>query len=196
MMPMIAKLNANAPYDDQWLPSARHSPSRATMSAAGTRSSSTSSVIAMANTPSQNAPTRSVPWPAPSELNPQLPPHRVDACLGFRIHHDLVGPLAREAFLLPLPRGIDPHLGPVREAPARMVEHVSRSHRQPRVAFGVDVVQAHPPRFLRISHVDVFVHHHDHLGQRHQPLPPQAVHHFVRLTRVLFVDAHEHEVVA
>src|SRR5260221_2677963 len=117
MMPMIAKLSANAPYDDQCPPSARHSPSRATTSAAGTRSSSTSSVIAMANTPSQNAPIRSVP--CPSELNAQVLPHRVHLALGRRVHHDLVGPLAREALFLPLARRVDPHLRAVREPAAR-----------------------------------------------------------------------------
>src|SRR5437773_11926404 len=139
MIPMTAKLSANAPYDDQWPPSARHSPSRATTSAEGTRSSSTSSVMAMANTPSQNAPIRSMPVNSSrSELNAQLPPHRVDFRLGRRVHHDLVGPFAREALFLPLARRVDPHLRPEREPAARVIEHVDRPHREPHVTPGVD----------------------------------------------------------
>src|SRR5438093_1566489 len=108
MMPMTAKLRANAPYDDQCAPNACHRPSRATISVGGTRSSSTSSVIAIANTPSQNALTRSVP--CPSELNSQILPHRGDLRLGRGVHLDLVGPLARESLFLPFARCVDPHL--------------------------------------------------------------------------------------
>src|SRR6266571_219856 len=123
MIPMIAKLNANAPYDDQWAPSARHRPIDATTSAGGTLISSTSSVMAMAYTPSQNAARRPVP-----SVNPQLLPHRVDFLLRRLVHHDLVRPLAREAFFLPLARRVDPHLGAEREPAARVIEHVDRPH--------------------------------------------------------------------
>src|SRR5437899_9867388 len=131
----------------------------------------------------------------PSELNPQLLPHRIHFLLRLRVHHDPVGPLAREALLFPLARGVDPHLRAERERPARVVEHVDRPQREPHVALGIDVVQRHPPRFLRIPHVHVSIEHHDALGERHEPLAPQAVHHLVRLAGILLVDAHEHEIV-
>src|SRR5207249_3932193 len=129
MIPMTAKLNANAPYDDQRAPRARHRPIDATTSGGGTRISSTSSVMAMAYTPSQNAARRPVP-----SVNPQLLPHRVDSFLGRLVHHDLVRPFAREAFLLPLASRVDPHLRAECEAAARVVEDVDRSHREPHVA--------------------------------------------------------------
>src|SRR5207248_10892128 len=62
--------------------------------------------------------------PPPSELNPQLLPHHVDPPLGLRIHHDPVRPLPREPLFLPFARRVDSHLGAVREAAARMVQHV------------------------------------------------------------------------
>src|SRR6266545_6337064 len=135
-------------------------------------------------------------WPSRrSELNAELLPHRIDASLRLLVHHDLVRPLAREAFFLPFARRVDPHLRAEREAAARVVEHVDRPHREAHVALGIDVVQRDPPGLLGIAHVDVLVQHHDHLGERHQPLPPQPVHHLVRLAGILLVDAHEHEVV-
>src|SRR2546426_1035394 len=82
MIPMTAKLNANAPYEDQRAPRARHRPIDATTSGGGTLTSSTSSVIAMAYTPSQNAASLPVP-----SVNPQLLPHRVDSFLGRLVHH-------------------------------------------------------------------------------------------------------------
>src|SRR5437762_6692082 len=63
--------------------------------------------------------------PPASELNPQLLPHGVDSRSRRRVHHDPVRPLAREAFLLPLARRVDPHFRPEREAPARSEEHTS-----------------------------------------------------------------------
>src|SRR6266496_4676864 len=135
------------------------------------------------------------PSVSPSELTPELLPHRVYLLLRPLVHHDPVRPLAREALFLPLARRVDPHLGAEGEAAARMVEHVDRPHGEPHVALRVDVVQRHPPRLLGIAHVDVLVQHDDHLGERHEPLPPQPVHHFVGLPGILFVDAHEHEVV-
>src|SRR3989441_9807210 len=131
----------------------------------------------------------------PGEVNSKVLPHRVDTLLRFRIHDDLVRPFARKPLFLPLARRVDSHLRAEREAPARMVEHVDRPHREPHVTLGVDVVQGHPPRLLRIAHVDVLVQHDDHLGERHQPLPPQAVHHLVGLPGILLVDGDEHEVV-
>src|SRR3989442_8389481 len=166
MIPMTAKLNANAPYEDQRAPRARHSPIDATTSGGGTLTSSTSSVMAMAYTPSQNAASLPVP-----SVNPQLLPHRVDSFLGRLVHHDLVRPLARETLLFPFARRVDSHLGAEREPAARVVQHVDRPHREPHVALGVDVVQRHPPRLLGVAHVHVLVEHHDHLGERHQPLP-------------------------
>src|SRR5207247_2501252 len=122
IVPLTAKQNANAPHDHQRAPRARHSPGDATTSGGGTRISSTSSVMAMAYTPSQNAASLPVP-----SVNPQLLPHRVDSFLGRLVHHDLVGPFAREAFLLPLASRVDPHLRAECEAAARVVEHVDRS---------------------------------------------------------------------
>src|SRR5207302_5837358 len=125
-----------------------------------------------------------------SELNPQLLPHRVHAPLGLDVHHDPVRPVAREAFFLPLARRVDPHFRPEGEPPTRVIEHVDRARGEAYVALGVDMVQRDPPRLMRILYVHVLVEHDDHLGQRHQPLAPQAVHHLVRLPGVLLVDAH------
>src|SRR5881392_285270 len=133
--------------------------------------------------------------PSPSKFNPQLLPHRVDLLLRLRVHDDPVRPFPREPFFIPLARRIDPHFGAEREAAARVIEDVDRPHREPHVALGVDVIQRHPPRLLGIAHVHVLVQHDDHLGERHQPLPPQPVHDLVGLPGILLVDAHEHEVV-
>src|SRR2546426_9381851 len=84
---------------------------------------------------------------------------------------------------------------PICEAATRVVEDVDRPHREPHVALRIDVIQRHPPRLLGIPHVDVLVQHDDHLSERHEPLPPQPVHHLVGLPGILFVDAHEDEVV-
>src|SRR5207245_5905488 len=86
-----------------------------------------------------------LPRVCPSELNPQLLPHVVDSLLGLGIHDDLVRPLAREAFLLPLARGVNAHLRSEGEAATRVVEHVDRTHGKPHVALGVDVAQRYPP---------------------------------------------------
>src|SRR5438093_8225440 len=133
--------------------------------------------------------------PPPSQFNPQLLPHRVDLPLRLRVHDDPVRPFPREPFFLPLARRIDPHFGAEREAAARVIEDVDRPHREPHVALGVDVIQRHPPRLLGIAHVHVLVQHDDHLGERHQPLPPQPVHDLLGLPGLLLVDANEHEVV-
>src|SRR5438094_4011919 len=106
------------------------------------------------------------PPPPPSELNPQLLPHGVDSLLGLGIHDDLVRPLAREAFLLPLARGVDAHLRSEGEAATRVLEHVDRTHGEPHVALGVDVVQRHPPCFSLVLHVHVLVEVHDYFGAR------------------------------
>src|SRR6266545_6048820 len=63
-----------------------------------------------------------------AKIDPQILPHRVDTSLDLRIHHDLVRPIAREAFFLPLPRRVDAHLRAVGEPAAGVVEHVDRSH--------------------------------------------------------------------
>jgi hypothetical protein len=60
------------------------------------------------------------------------------------------GPVPREALLGPLARGIDAHLAAVGERAAGMIEHVHRPHREAHVALGVDVVERHPPRLLRL----------------------------------------------
>src|SRR3989440_7460514 len=143
------------------------------------------------DSPRKVCPSKARPPPA-SELNPQLLPHRINPPLGVRIHDDSIRPLAREALLFPFAGRVDPHLGPERECPARVIEHVDRPHGEAHVALGVDVVQGHPPRLLRVPYVHVLVEHDDHLGQRHQPLAPQSVHHLVGLARILLVDAHEH----
>src|SRR5205823_3088566 len=117
------------------------------------------------------------PPPPPPEPHPQLLPPRLHPPLGVRIHDDSIRPLAREALFLPFAGRVDPHLGPERECPARVIEHVDRPHGEAHVALGVDVVQRHPPRLLRVPHVHIPVEHDDHLGQRHQPLAPQSVHH-------------------
>ena len=75
-----------------------------------------------------------------------------------------------------------------------MIEHIHRPHREAHVALGVDVVERHPPRLFFILHVHFLVEHHQHLGERHQTLPPHRVHHLVRLTGILLVNRHEHEV--
>src|ERR1051326_9315675 len=82
--------------------------------------------------PSRSKPpptSRALPRPAaPSELNPQLLPHRVHAPLGLGVQHDSVRPLTHEAFFFPFARGVDPHLGAEGEAPARVIrseEHTS-----------------------------------------------------------------------
>ena len=67
--------------------------------------------------------------------------------------------------------------------------------RESRVALRIDVVERHPPRFLRVAHVHPMVDDDEHLGQRHQPLAPQRVHHLVRLPRILLLDRDEHQVV-
>src|SRR2546421_8241247 len=99
------------------------------------------------STPPATSPAFARP-PAPSELNPQLLPHRIDAPLGLRVHHDSIRPLAREAFLFPFAGRVDPHLGPERESPARVIKHVDRPQAEAHVAVGADVVQRHPPRLL------------------------------------------------
>src|SRR5882762_1761122 len=111
------------------------------------------------------------------EVNAELLPHRVDGPLRPLVHDDLVRPFAREPLFLPLARRVDPHLRAEREAAARVIEHVDRPHGEPHVALRIDVVQRHPPRLLGVAHVDVLVQHDDHLGERHEPLPPQPVHH-------------------
>src|SRR5437867_9037234 len=85
------------------------------------------------------------------ELNPELLPHVVHPPLRLLIHHDLPRPLAREPLLLPFPRRVDSHLRAEGETAARVVEHVDRSHGEPHVALGIDVVQRHPPRLDRKS---------------------------------------------
>src|SRR4029077_7806859 len=120
----------------------------------------------------------------PSELNPQLLPHGVDSPLRLRIHDDLVRPFAGESFLLPLACGVDAHLRSEGEATARVVEHVDRAHAEPHITLGIDVVQRDPPRLFGVAHVDVLVEDDDDLRQRHEPLPPQPVHHLVRLARI------------
>src|SRR6266446_6548393 len=99
-------------------------------------------------------------WPSRLEINPQLLPHRIHGPLRLLVHHDLVGPLAREPLFFPFAGGVDPHLRSEGEAAARMVEHVDRAHSEPHVALGVDVVQRDPPRLLRIAYVHVLVDHH------------------------------------
>src|ERR1043166_905553 len=120
--------------------------------------------------PPKGCPSRSTPPPpppplpppaAPSELNPQLLPHRVPPPLGLGVHHDPARPLTHEAFFFPLARRVDPHLRAEGEAPARMIQHIDRPHGEAHVALGVDVVQRHPPRLLRILHVHVLVEHDD-----------------------------------
>src|SRR2546425_22222 len=136
-------------------------------------------------------------WPSrrTSELDAKLPPHRVHLLLRLWIHHDPVRPLAREPFFLPLASGVDSHLRAEGEGAARVVEHVDRPQGEPHVALGVDVVERHPPRLPRVLNVQILIEHDDHLGERHQPLPPETVHDLVRLTGILLVDAHEDEVV-
>ena len=46
-----------------------------------------------------------------------------------------------------------------------------------------------------VVHVHVFVHRHDHLGKHHLPRPPQPVHQLEGLIGVLFLQAHEGQVV-
>src|SRR5713101_3866520 len=106
------------------------------------------------------------------EVNSEVLPHLVDTLLRLRIHDDLARPFAGEPLFFPLARRVDPHFRAEREAAARVVEDVDRPHREPHVALRVDVIQRHPPRLLGIAHVDVLVQHDDHLGERHEPLPP------------------------
>src|SRR2546422_7477314 len=136
-------------------------------------------------------------WPSrrTSELDAKLPPHRVHLLLRLWIHHDPVRPLAREPFFLPFASGVDAHLRAEGEGAAGVVEHVDRPQGEPHVALGVDVVERHPPRLPRVLNVHILIEHDDHLGERHQPLPPETVHDLVRLTGILLVDAHEDEVV-
>ena len=75
-----------------------------------------------------------------------------------------------------------------------MIEHINGPHGEPDVALRVHVIERHPPRFHGIAHVDLLVDHHEHLRERHQPLPPQRVHDLVRVSRIFLVDGHEHEV--
>src|SRR3989442_13077506 len=98
-------------------------------------------------------------WPSrrTSELDAKLTPHRIHPPLRLLVHHDLPRPLAREPLLLPFPRRVDSHLRAEGETAARVVEHVDRSHGEPHVALGIDVVQRHPPRLLGVAHVHVLV---------------------------------------
>src|SRR5260370_17122715 len=106
------------------------------------------------------------------EVNPELLPHRVHPTLGRLVHDDPVGPLAGEPLLLPLAGRVDSHLRAEREPTARVIQHVDRAHREPHVAFGIDMVQRHPPRLLRVLHVHAPLHHTSHFAPPHQPLPP------------------------
>src|SRR2546425_12546288 len=123
---------------------------------------------------SRDSPANVCPSRRASELDAKLPPHRVDPLLGRLVHHDPVRPLAGESLFLPLAGRVDPHLRAERESAARVVEHVNRAHGEPHVPLRVDVVQRHPPRLPGVLHVHVLLEHDDHLGERHQALPPQA----------------------
>src|SRR6059036_2224376 len=85
------------------------------------------------------------------KLNAELLPHHSHLCLRSIVHHDLVRPLAREAFFVPLPRRVDAHLRAVREPAAGVIEHVDRPHREANVALGVDMIERDPPGLLRFA---------------------------------------------
>jgi hypothetical protein len=76
-----------------------------------------------------------------------------------------------------------------------VVEHIDRTHREPRVTLRIDVVERDPPCLLWVADVDVFVDDDDELRERHEPLAPERVHHLVGVSRILLVDRHEYEVV-
>src|SRR6185437_4134747 len=95
-----------------------------------------------------------------ARAEPQRGPHRIHTSLRRLVHHHPTRPRARESLLRPLPRGVETHLGPVRERAARMVQHINGTHREARIALGVEIVERYPPRLARVAHVHVLVHHH------------------------------------
>src|SRR5215203_6489290 len=131
----------------------------------------------------------------PNGVYAQLAPHPINRGARGVVHLDHLRPVPGEPFLRPFPRRVDAHLRAVRERATRVIEDVDGSHGEPRVALGINVVERHPPRLLRVAYVHFLVDDHEHLGERHEPLPPHGVHHLVRLPGILLVDRYEHEVV-
>src|SRR6267378_2555063 len=89
-------------------------------------------------------------FPSPSEVNSQILPDLIDPLLCHWVHNDLVRPIARESFFLPLPRRVDAHFRAVGEASAGVIEHVDRPHGKAHVALGIDMIECDPPRFLGV----------------------------------------------
>ena len=76
-----------------------------------------------------------------------------------------------------------------------MIQAVARALDEDGVALGIHVRPKIEEHLARVVHVHVLVHRHDHLREHHLSGPPQPVHQFEGLVGVLFLQAHERQVV-
>src|SRR5512134_477419 len=117
-----------------------------------------------------------------AEPDPELRPEEVDPAPDLFRHHDLVGPAAGEALLLPLARGVDSHLAPVARQTRREVELVDGSVHELDVAFRVDRGERPPQHLRTVSQLRVAIEDDDRLREHHLARTPDGMHRLARVT--------------
>src|SRR5579871_3192286 len=119
----------------------------------------------------------------------------VDSQFYLARHPDLAGPGPRKTFSRPFARHVDSHLRAKIGEPAGVVERIHGPERELNVALGVDMVQRLPCHFADVLHIDIFVHHHDALGEHGLTQTPDGAHHFACVPGIRLPYRDQHQVV-